>query len=107
MLETASACHLSVLTCNRRSNRPGDFFVNQTTKESAGHRSLTETLIEGFQLFNSAEVSSGRGCVLQIFPATAQAEMFRLSNRRTLIGREPTCDISLDDNAVSRTSRCD
>jgi two-component system cell cycle response regulator len=77
--------------------------VNQTTKESAGHRSLTETLIEGFQLFNSAEVSSGRGCVLQIFPATAHSEMFRLSNCRTLIGREPTCDISLDDNAVSRT----
>lgn len=77
--------------------------MKQSAKESTKHRSLTETLTEGFPCFSSAEVNSGRGCVLQIFPATAHAEMFRLSNRRTLIGRESTCDISLDDNAVSRS----
>ena len=29
--------------------------------------------------------------------------MFRLNSRRTLIGREPSCDIALDDHAVSRS----
>jgi diguanylate cyclase (GGDEF)-like protein len=77
--------------------------VKQTEQESAEKRSLADTQTEGFQLFSIPEVSSGRGCVLQIYPATAHAEMVRLSNRRTVIGREPTCDISLDDNAVSRS----
>lgn len=77
--------------------------MKQTEKESAEKRSLADTQTEGFQFFSTPEVSAGRGCVLQIYPATAHAEMFRLSNRRTVIGREPTCDISLDDNAVSRS----
>lgn len=77
--------------------------MKPTNTESSEKRSLADTQTEGFQLFSIPEVNSGRGCVLQIFPATVQAEMFRLSNRRTVIGREPTCDISLDDNAVSRS----
>ena len=81
----------------------GKLFVKQTDKEFAEKRSLADTQTEGFQFFQPSDVISGRGCVLQICPATAQAEMFRLSNLRTVIGREPTCDISLDDNAVSRS----
>ena len=77
--------------------------VKQIDKESTEKRSLADTESEGFQLFLPAKASSGRGCVLQICPVTAPAEMFRLSSQRTVIGREPTCDIPLDDNAVSRS----
>jgi diguanylate cyclase (GGDEF)-like protein len=71
--------------------------------EFAEKRSLADTQTEGFQFFLPSEAGSGCGCVLQICPATAQAEMIRLSNQRMVIGREPTCDIALDDNAVSRS----
>lgn len=77
--------------------------MKQTDRESTEKRSLADTQTEGFQFFQPSDVISGCGCVLQICPATVQAEMFRLSNLRTVIGREPTCDISLDDNAVSRS----
>ena len=77
--------------------------MKQTDKEFAEKRSLADTQTEGFQFSQPSEVISGCGCELQICPATVQAEIFRLSNLRTVIGREPTCDISLDDNAVSRS----
>lgn len=76
--------------------------MKQTDNEPAEKRSLADTETEVFQFFLRSEAGAGRGCVLQICPATVQAEMFRLSNQRTVIGREPTCDISLDDIAVSR-----
>jgi len=76
--------------------------VKQTAKESGGKRLLADTQIGGLRFVLPDKVKTGRGCVLQIFPATAQAEMFRMSKRRTLIGRESSCDIMLDDNAVSR-----
>ena len=68
-------------------------------QQSEEKRSLADTQIEGFRFFLAPEEQSGRGCVLQIFPASPQAEMFRLNSRRTLIGRELSCDIALDDNA--------
>ena len=77
--------------------------MKQTRTESEEKRSLADTQIEGFRFFQAVEEQSGRGCVLQIFPATPQAEMFRLNSRRTLLGRELSCDIALDDNAVSRS----
>ena len=77
--------------------------MRQTRIESEVKRSLSDTQIEGFRFFQSEPEQSGRGCLLQIYPAIPQAEIFRLNNRRTLIGRELTCDISLDDNAISRS----
>lgn len=77
--------------------------MKQTRQKSEEKRSLADTQIEGFRFFQTEEEQSDRGCVLQIFPATPQAEMFLLNGRRTLIGREPSCDIALDDNAVSRS----
>lgn len=77
--------------------------MKQIDNEPAEKRSLADTESEGFQCFLRSEEGSGRGCVLQICPAIVQAEMFRLSNQRTVIGREPTCDISLNDIAVSRS----
>ena len=80
----------------------GKLLVKQTDKESNEKQSLADTQPEAVQFFLPSEESSGRGCVLQICPATAKAELFRLGSQRTVIGREPTCDIPLDDNAVSR-----
>jgi len=77
--------------------------VKLSSAKSEEKRSLADTQIDGFRFFQATEEQSGRGCVLQIFPATPQAEMFRLNSRRTLIGRELSCDIALEDNAVSRT----
>lgn len=77
--------------------------MKQTRTNSEEERSLADTQIDGFRFFQAVEEQSGRGCVLQIFPATPQAEMIRLNSRRTLIGRELSCDIALDDNAVSRS----
>jgi len=80
----------------------GKLLVKQTDKESTEKRTLADTQPEAVQFFLPSEESSGRGCVLQICPATAKAGLIRLSNQRTVIGRELTCDIPLDDNAVSR-----
>lgn len=77
--------------------------MNLSSIESEEHRSLAETQIGGFSFATPGELHPGRGCVLQIFPATPQAEMCRLNSRRTIIGREPSCDLTLDDTAVSRT----
>lgn len=76
--------------------------MKQTLRASAEQRSLAETQTEGFRWSVPEDVQSGRGCVLQIYPATAQAEMILLNDRRTLIGRELSCGITLDDNVVSR-----
>ena len=62
---------------------------------------LAETCANGFELF-SQESSAGKGCLLQIYPATSGAELIRLSNGRTLIGRDPSCEVPLDDHSVSR-----
>ncbi|HRA88819.1 MAG TPA: GGDEF domain-containing protein [Planctomycetaceae bacterium] len=64
---------------------------------------LEDTHAGGFHFFPPSNVPSVRGCLLQICPAVAQAEMIRLSAQRSLIGREPSCEITLNDNAVSRT----
>jgi two-component system cell cycle response regulator len=77
--------------------------VNQTARESFKTNSLSDTQVGGFPNIQPHDVEAGRGCVLQIYPATACAQIYRLGNRRTLIGREPTCDITLDDDAVSRS----
>ncbi|MCA9061027.1 MAG: GGDEF domain-containing protein [Planctomycetaceae bacterium] len=44
----------------------------------------------------------GRGCLIQIYPAVADAQLVRLQRPATLIGRDPACDIVLDQTAVSR-----
>ena len=81
----------------------GKLPVKQIDQESSEQRTLADTEGDSFQLIPPADVRSGHGCVMQICPVTAPAEMFRLSNQRTVIGRGPSCDIPLDDNAVSRS----
>ena len=76
--------------------------MKQTDNDPVGKRLLADTQIGGLRFDLPSKVKSGRGCILQIYPANAQAEMFRMNQRRTLIGRESSCDIMLDDNAVSR-----
>ncbi len=85
------------------AHRPGEFPVKQTVEESISRNLLSDTQINGFGAAPPGKSETGRGCVLQIYPATAHSEMCPLSNRRTLIGREPSCDITLDDDAVSRS----
>lgn len=65
--------------------------------------SLSETCSHGFDLSSPVEsLSIGNGCLLQIYPATSNSEVIRLNRERTLIGRESSCDIPVDESSVSR-----
>ncbi|MBL8816726.1 MAG: GGDEF domain-containing protein [Planctomyces sp.] len=66
-------------------------------------KSLAETHASGMPQLFPESVHPGRGCLLQIYPARVNAEMIRLSSRRTLMGRDLSCDVTLEDNAASRT----
>lgn len=77
--------------------------MKQAATEPKGLRSLAETHTEGMQFFVPEPPKTGRGCLLQIYPAAANAEMVRLTKRRTLIGRDLSCDVALEDTAVSRS----
>ncbi|MEZ6127460.1 MAG: GGDEF domain-containing protein [Planctomycetaceae bacterium] len=48
-------------------------------------------------------VEPGRGCLLQIYPATSSSQLLNLTSSRTVIGRDPSCDITIRDNSMSRT----
>ncbi len=74
-----------------------------TTSQSQLHRSLSETHTAGLPAVYPVTVHPGRGCLLQIYPARVNAEMMRLNNRRTILGRDPSCDVTVEDNAASRT----
>ncbi|MFN9719194.1 MAG: GGDEF domain-containing protein [Planctomycetota bacterium] len=63
---------------------------------------LAETLTDGLQFFAPEKISIGRGSLLQIYPPSVHAGMIRLNRTRTLIGRDPSCDVALEDTAVSR-----
>lgn len=65
-------------------------------------KSLAETHTEGLQFFSADKAKPGRGCLLQIYPASVHAEMIRLNRPRTLLGRDLSCDVALEDTAVSR-----
>lgn len=77
--------------------------MKQSAADQPGFRSLAETHSEGVQFFTPEEQKTGRACLLQIYPAGVDAEMIRLKKNRTLIGRDLSCDIALEDTAVSRT----
>ena len=66
-------------------------------------KSLAETHTEGLQFFSPEKPKAGRGSLLQIYPASVHAEMIRLTRPRTLMGRDLSCDIALEDTAVSRS----
>ena len=66
---------------------------------------LAETLTDGLQFFAPEKISIGRGSLLQIYPPSVHAGMIRLNRTRTLIGRDPSCDVALEDTAVSETTR--
>lgn len=65
--------------------------------------SLADTCADPFEVFASEQVESGKGCLLQIYPACSHSELMRLTSSRTLIGRDPGCDITIHDDAMSRT----
>lgn len=64
--------------------------------------SLGDTTTDPFDFVGPARVQPGEGCLLQIYPATSNSQMIRLTEERTLIGREPSCEIVIEDEAMSR-----
>lgn len=63
---------------------------------------LSETHI-GAQYFPVMDAQTdSRACVIQIYPPSMHSDMVRLNAARTMIGRDPSCDLCLDDAAVSR-----
>ena len=75
----------------------------KTAQEPDGPRSLAETHTDAMRFFAPEPAPAGRACLLQIYPAGVHAEMIRLNKKRTLIGRDLSCEISLEDTSVSRT----
>lgn len=65
--------------------------------------SLADTCADPFEIFASDLVESGKGCLLQIYPASSNSELIRLKSSRTVIGRDPSCDITVNDTAMSRS----
>lgn len=64
--------------------------------------SLSETHVGGIRFAVQTDSHCGRGCLLKIYPASVDSDIVRLGLGSTLIGRDTSCDIVLDDNAVSR-----
>lgn len=65
--------------------------------------SLADTCADAFEFLHAARVESGKGCLLQIYPASSTTGLMRLTRDRTIIGRESSCDIAISDHAMSRT----
>lgn len=64
--------------------------------------SLGDTCANAMDFMSADSVEPGKGCLLKIYPASSNSELMRLCGSRTLIGRDPTCDITIYDNAMSR-----
>ncbi|MCA9063557.1 MAG: diguanylate cyclase [Planctomycetaceae bacterium] len=64
--------------------------------------SLAGTRAEEVCYFPSEPVTPGRGCLIQIYPAAADSQLVRLGDSLTLLGRDPVCDVVLNQTAVSR-----
>jgi diguanylate cyclase (GGDEF)-like protein len=47
-------------------------------------------------------LSQRSGCLVRIYPAEKIGEVYDLGNESIAIGRDPSCDLELDDDSVSR-----
>jgi diguanylate cyclase (GGDEF)-like protein len=74
----------------------------QRNLEPRAALSLSETHVGNMQFLPVEESHAGRGCLLQIYPASVDVDMIRLGFGNTLIGRDSSSEVVLDDNAVSR-----
>ena len=80
----------------------GPALVDLAPENSNNCFSAADTCTDAFNLLPSTSAEGGRGCLLQIYPAGSNSELMRLEQGRTLLGRDTICDISINDNAVSR-----
>lgn len=71
-------------------------------EKSARVVSLADTCADAFELLAGDDVLPGQGCLLQIYPATANAQLIPLTEEQTTIGRDPASMIAIDDHAMSR-----
>lgn len=54
------------------------------------------------QTFDTPVVGTQAGCLVRIHPMDLDNNMIRLSQTSMLIGRDPHCDLFLDDSSISR-----
>ncbi len=76
--------------------------VDFSENESGFSFSSSDTCTDPFSLLMPSNVEPGKGCLLQIYPASSNSELMRLGCERTVIGRDTNCNITINDNAVSR-----
>ncbi len=72
-----------------------------TPKDSAG-QALADTCIEYKHNEVDSPTAEGRGCLVQIYPVPAAPILTRLVANRSVLGRETTCHVPVDDTSVSR-----
>ncbi len=72
-----------------------------TPKDSTA-QALADTCIEYKHNADASPAAEGRGCLLQIYPVPATPNLSRLTVNRSVLGRETTCHVPVDDSSVSR-----
>ena len=63
-------------------------------------KTIPDTRVE--TIHSAEDGTAGRGCLLQIYPASAASELVRLRKASVRLGRDISCDVTVDDSSVSR-----
>ncbi|MCH2202779.1 MAG: GGDEF domain-containing protein [Fuerstiella sp.] len=72
------------------------------TSRDPSHNAIADTRIELSGSANAVSTTDGPGCLLQIYPVPDIPGLMRLGSGRSVLGRDDTCDITIDDSSVSR-----
>ena len=72
------------------------------TPHESRDQTLADTRIELLDSGDALPAAEGRGCLLQIYPVPGTPGLMRLAPSRTVLGRDSTCHVTVDDTSVSR-----
>ena len=70
--------------------------------QDALDKPLADTCIESADSDAGPRAGAGRGCLLQIHPVPGSPVLLHLGPSRTVLGRDSTCHVTLNDSGVSR-----
>ena len=62
---------------------------------------LADTRVQSLNSADERAAAEGRGCLLQIYPVPGMPSLVRLAASRTVLGRDSTCHVTVDDAGVS------
>lgn len=71
------------------------------TPRDCSDQALADTPVQSLNSADSLSAAEGRGCLLQIYPVPRMPSLVRLAPSRTVLGRDSTCHVTVDDASVS------